>query len=498
MFCNKTAPVMSRIIFKIISPIFILLAIVFFVVFRPDLRQHLLLDFCVVYYVMIWFSRRLFGPPNTPIPKPPPAKLEVAPKHAKALREMALHEYEYIRETMAQAMNDRHTLVNYFLLTTGLVIAAIGAVYSDEGMRYSPHKEQITIAICLILSIVAWLYVLKIVRLRQAWRESSVAMNRIKQFFLVNAGLTDEHESSPFLWKSKTIPRPGRKGNLYHLAVILISLIAALAVGLASVLLLPDYDWKITFWAPILFFAHHFLLQLSAYDIFLMDEPPGRKKKPPKTGAAMNSSDGSPLNSKTLSAPARQVIVHDQKTVYQNFFEIQKATVQYEKFDGTLSKKVQRFNSEHGHSAAILLHDPAAGELVLVEQFRYPAYVFNAENGWLLEIIAGLIETGEKPVEVARREVLEETGYEVLDIEFLCEFFLAPGSSSERMYIFFGKVGKKAAAGGGVSGESEDIRVVRLPVHEAYRLADEGYIHDAKTLVALLSVRERLGASPRT
>ncbi|KAA0230154.1 NUDIX hydrolase [candidate division KSB1 bacterium] len=486
---------MSRIIFKIISPIFIVLAIVLFVGFRPDLRQHLLLDFCVVYYAMVWFSRWRFGPPNTPVSTPPPVKLEVAPKHAKALREMALHEYEYIRETMAQAMNDRHTLVNYFLLTTGLVIAAIGAVYSDEGMRYSSHKEQITIAICLILSIVAWLYLLKIVRLRQAWRESSVAMNRIKQFFLMNAGLADEHESSPFLWKSKTIPRPARKGNLYHLAVILISLIAALAVGLASVLLLPDYDWRITFWAPMLFFAHHFLLQLSAYDIFLTDEPSGRKKKSPKTGAAMNSSGGSPKNSNTQSAPARQVIAHKEETVYKNFFKIQKALLQYEKFDGTLSKKVQRFNSEHGHSAAILLHDPATVEFVLVEQFRYPAYVFNAENGWLLEIIAGLIENNEKPMEVARREVREETGYEVQDIEFLREFFPSPGSSSERIFIFFGKVGKKVAPGGGLSSEAEDIRVVRLPVREAYRLVDEGHIHDAKTLVALLSVRERLGVS---
>lgn len=483
---------MSRIIFKIISPIFIVLAIVLFVGFRPDLRQHLLLDFCVLYYAMVWFSRWRFGPPNTPVSTPPPVKLEVAPKHAKALREMALHEYEYIRETMAQAMNDRHTLVNYFLLTTGLVIAAIGAVYSDEGMRYSSHKEQITIAICLILSIVAWLYLLKIVRLRQAWRESSVAMNRIKQFFLVNTGLTDEHESSPFLWKSKTIPRPARKGNLYHLAVILISVIAALAVGLASVMLLPDYDWKATFWVPLLFFAHHFLLQLSAYDIFLAEEPPGRKKKSLKPSAGLNTS----IDTRNLSP--RQIVVHNKEIVYRNFFEIQKATVQYEKFDGTLSEKVQRFNSEHGHSAAILLHDPAAGEFVLVEQFRYPAYVFDAQKAWLLEIIAGLIENGEDPVDVARREVLEETGYEVQEIESLREFFLSPGSSSERIFIFFGKAGKKVAPGGGLSSEAEDIRVVRLPVHEAYRLVDEGRIHDAKTLVALLSVRERLVALLRT
>jgi ADP-ribose pyrophosphatase len=330
-------------------------------------------------------------------------------------------------------------------------------------------------------------------------------MNRIKQFFLVNAGLTDEHAASPFLWKSKTIPRPAKKGNLYHLEFILISVIAALAIALVSVMLLLANDQQKSFWIPVVFFVHHFLLQLSAYDVFLEDKPkkPGRSAGRPsatKENSAPGSEEAAPshpaASPTSLPPPSpRQVIIHHQETLYRNFFEVQKATLQYEKFDGTLTDHVQRFNCARRHSAAILLHDPVKDDLVLVEQFRYPAYVYDAKKSWLIEIIAGIIENNESPAEVARREAMEETGYEVHGLKFLCEFFPSPGGSSERVFIFFGMVGRQVAEGGGLSDEAENIRVVRLPAREAYRLADEGAIHDAKTLVALLSVRERLSKS---
>ncbi len=486
---------MSRFVFAYLSPAFILLAGLLFVLILPFYRQHLLIDFCVLYYAMVRFSRWRFGPPVR-LSSSPPAPLEINRKAGRPLREIALCEYEYIRETMAQAMNDRHLLVNYFLLITGLMIAAIGVVHSQEGMHYSPYTRPITITICLLLSLVAWIYLLKIIRLRQAWCESSVAMNRLKQFFLVNAGLSDEHPGSPFLWKSKTLPRPAKKGNLYHLSFILISFIAAVAVAFVSVLQLPPGGWQHAFWIPLLFFGHHFLLQLSAYDTFLEDKPaaPTRREQvqpepvPPPPA-------GQPVTPAAPILTPRQVIIHQQETVYRNFFEIQKATLQYEKFDGQLTPRVQRFNCARGHSAGILLLAPAENQFILVEQFRYPAFVFDPHKSWLIEIVAGVLEGQENPLTLVRREAFEETGYEVSNIEFLTEFFPSPGGSSERIYLFFGTVGRKLAAGGGLSSESEYLRVLPLPVAQAYELAAQGIIHDAKTLLALHLVRPRLSIS---
>ncbi|MDZ7267902.1 MAG: NUDIX hydrolase [candidate division KSB1 bacterium] len=487
---------MSRIIFAHLSPAFIILAGLVFVLLLPGYRQHVLIDFGVVYYAMLRFSHWRFGPPVRSN-SPPLTPLAIDRKARRSLREIALYEYEYIRETMAQAMNDRHVLVNYFLLITGLLIAAIGVLHSREGMSYSPYTRPITIAICLLLSFVAWIYQLKIIRLRQAWCESGVAMNRVKQFFLVNAGLSAEHPGSPFLWKSTTLPRPARKGNLYHLSFILISFIAAVAVAFVSVLQLPPGSWQHAFWVPLLFFGHHFLLQLSTYDVFLEDRTAaaasGGKAGRPEP-ASRPAGETSTVTAEPPQTP-RQVIIHQQEIVYRNFFEIQKATLQHERLDGQLTPRVQRFNCSRGHAAGILLLTPAGNEFILVEQFRYPAYVFNPGRAWLIEIVAGILEGRETPLELVRRETLEETGYEVNQIEFLTEFFPSPGGSSERVYLFFGIVGNKLAAGGGLHTESEYLRVLNLPVTQAYAMAERGLIDDGKTLLAMHLIRPRLSVS---
>ncbi|MDZ7308330.1 MAG: NUDIX hydrolase, partial [candidate division KSB1 bacterium] len=111
------------------------------------------------------------------------------------------------------------------------------------------------------------------------------------------------------------------------------------------------------------------------------------------------------------------------------------------------------------------------------------------------EIVAGILEGRETPLELVRRETLEETGYEVNQIEFLTEFFPSPGGSSERVYLFFGIVGNKLAAGGGLHTESEYLRVLNLPVTQAYAMAERGLIDDGKTLLAMHLIRPRLSVS---
>ena len=168
---------MSRIIFYGLTPAFVVLAGAFFFIFAPHARQLAPLLFLSAYYAVVLYSHSKFGPSpprSTPL-TPAPRNGDIS----EELRAIALHEYEYVRETMAQAMNDRHTLVNYFLLATGVVLATIGAVYSKEGLIEFDYKTELTIAICITFSFVAWIYFLKIVRLRQAWCESCAAMNRI-------------------------------------------------------------------------------------------------------------------------------------------------------------------------------------------------------------------------------------------------------------------------------------------------------------------------------
>ncbi len=261
---------MSRIFLYYLAPVLIITGTILFVFVTPCFNQQILVVFLIIYYAVVLFSKWQFGSPahrTLPIDL-----IKLDDKTTKSLQEIVLREYDYIQETMSQSMNDRHTLINYFLLSAGVLIAAIGVIYSDEGLRYSPYKNQITISICFIFSIVAWIYFLKIIRLRQAWCESCASMNRIKQFFLINAGLTDGHPGTPFLWKSSTLPRAAKKGSLFHFESILITFISSIAVAVTSILLQPINSISTSFWVPGIFFLYHFFLQYSSYTVFLEEK----------------------------------------------------------------------------------------------------------------------------------------------------------------------------------------------------------------------------------
>lgn len=467
---------MSRIIFYGLAPAFLVLAGIFFIGIAPRAEQFVPLGFSLVYYLVVLYSYRKFGqspPQSTPLT---PARRDG--EISEDLRAIALHEYEYVRETMAQAMNDRHTLINYFLLATGVVLAAIGAVYGKEGLIEFEFKLQLTIAICLTFCFVAWIYFLKIIRLRQAWCESCAAMNRIKQFFLVNEKRRVPEEQSPFLWKSNSIPPAAKKGNLFHLEALLINFISALAMSAVSVLLLPQDNVLTLMWVPIAFFLFGFFLQLSAYTVFL-EEKPSKKAKTKEQS----------LRVLDCSQHARQVVLHDERLVLDDFFKVKKAALQFEKFDGNMGEKIEQLSFIRGYATAILLHDEAKQEFIFIEQFRYPYFESQRERGWMIEIVAGMVDKDESALVAAQRETIEEIGYACEDVKSLAEFYVSPGSSAEHVSVFWGKLGKKISEGGGKKSENENIRLVRMPVAEAYQRLEEGKFQDAKTIIALLRAR---------
>ncbi len=180
-------------------------------------------------------------------------------------------------------------------------------------------------------------------------------------------------------------------------------------------------------------------------------------------------------------------------------FRIEEAVLSHERFDGTMSSELTRVNFERGDGVGVLLYASDTDELVLVEQFRYPVYASDPANaptgrGWLLEIVAG-IKDAEGRV-VAQRELLEETGCEVSDsLEHLTTFYASPGGSSERIELYLARV--KRAHGirerAGLSSESEDIRPRIISFPDALAMVQDGRIQDAKTLVALLMLKDRLG-----
>lgn len=171
---------------------------------------------------------------------------------------------------------------------------------------------------------------------------------------------------------------------------------------------------------------------------------------------------------------------------YKNMFKILRARLRHEKFDGSMSAELERLVFERGNAVGVLLYDVKHDCVLLTKQFRYPAYLNNGP-GWLIEIVAGMQDKGRDMLDVARSELIEEIGYRVEALQFLCHFYLSPGGSSERMNIYLGYVhqAERVHEGGGLASEHEDIQLITLTLQEALDMIRQGDICDAKTIIAL-------------
>jgi nudix-type nucleoside diphosphatase (YffH/AdpP family) len=180
------------------------------------------------------------------------------------------------------------------------------------------------------------------------------------------------------------------------------------------------------------------------------------------------------------------VRILQRREVFKRFiFRIEEVTLEFERFDGSMSGPLTRLILDRGDSVAILLHDADNGFILLCEQFRAPTY--QSGPGWVVELPAGIVEAEEDIEECARRETSEETGYSIRKLQPIASVYLSPGGSSERVHIFYAEISPadRTAAGGGLASEQEDIRLIRVARDDAFARARDGQIFDAKTLIAL-------------
>ncbi len=186
-----------------------------------------------------------------------------------------------------------------------------------------------------------------------------------------------------------------------------------------------------------------------------------------------------------------KVIIKDSGREYDGFFRVDKVVLQHEKFDGSMSKEIDRLNFNRGDTVAVILYNMTNKSVVLVRQFRYPAYVDDGP-GWLIECVAGIKDSDK--VTVAKKEVLEETGYKIDDVEYLTQFYPSPGGCSEKISVYLAYVETQEEANGQYFGVgNEDIQVVEIPLVKAFEMIKNGEICDGKTIIGLYRLRDKLG-----
>jgi len=175
----------------------------------------------------------------------------------------------------------------------------------------------------------------------------------------------------------------------------------------------------------------------------------------------------------------------DREVVFQGFMTLERLQLKNRLFQGGWSEQSSRELRIRKDAVAVLLYDPKLDAVVMVEQFRVGA-IHDSKTPWMLELVAGLIESGESPEEVAKRECVEEADCEILVLEPIFEFYLSPGACTEKLFLFAACVDASQLGGvHGLESEGEDIKVHVLPAELALDYLSCGRINNAIGLIAL-------------
>ena len=161
---------------------------------------------------------------------------------------------------------------------------------------------------------------------------------------------------------------------------------------------------------------------------------------------------------------------------------LKKTTFDYRRRDGAWETQVRQ-TYERGDGAVILPYDRERGTVLLVKQFRFPAYVTGHKEP-LIEACAGLLDADD-PETCIRREAEEELGYRMRDVRRLYACYMSPGSVTERLWFFVAdyRPEDRISDGGGHPHEGEDIEVIEMTLDTALELIAKGEIVDAKTII---------------
>ncbi len=169
-------------------------------------------------------------------------------------------EFEYARTTASEAMRDRHTMINYYLLAVGIVASGVIAILKNDSDLQASAGTALLWGLC----IVGWFYFLKIIRLRQAWHESAKAMNQIKEVYVDKLQGDDKQILEEALrWRQGTLPPPGKPRTVFHYSAMLIGFLNGVALAAGYALIREPstpVHWMFLVLLGLVFFIIHHLL----------------------------------------------------------------------------------------------------------------------------------------------------------------------------------------------------------------------------------------------
>jgi nudix-type nucleoside diphosphatase (YffH/AdpP family) len=179
-----------------------------------------------------------------------------------------------------------------------------------------------------------------------------------------------------------------------------------------------------------------------------------------------------------------RVRIRDVKVLSNDWTTLKSTTFDYRRKSGEWQTQ-QRETYERDNAAAILPYNLAQRTVILVRQFRLPAYI-RGHDDLLIEAAAGVLDDA-SPEDRIRAEAEEETGYRLQHVHKVFEAFMSPGAVTEKLHFFVAEYdpSMRISDGGGLAHEGEDIEVLELPIDEALAMIADGRIIDGKAIMLL-------------
>jgi ADP-ribose pyrophosphatase len=187
--------------------------------------------------------------------------------------------------------------------------------------------------------------------------------------------------------------------------------------------------------------------------------------------------------------------VHSREGLYQGYNRLESLYFSHSSHAGDTVGPVERELFVRGNVVGLLAVDPQTNMIALVEQFRFGA-LERKPDPWLMEIVAGMIDTDETPEAVAIREAHEEAGLSLSSVTLAMRYLSSPGCSNEEVFLYYAETDLSGIGGThGLAEEAEDIRVHVVPIETAYQMLDDGRICNALSIIAIQWLRlKRLGS----
>ena len=128
------------------------------------------------------------------------------------------------------------------------------------------------------------------------------------------------------------------------------------------------------------------------------------------------------------------------------------------------------------HRGGVAILFKVDDKFIFEKQYRY------AMQEEIIEMPAGKLEKGEVPLEAAKRELLEETGYRPLEMIHLGDSYPTPGYSTEVIHLYYCP---KAVKEERHLDQDENIELIYLTLEEIEQLIADNVIKDSKTVAAI-------------